>query len=108
MPESIVPQAREIRAVATALLLQPQPHRQFVYRLPKHFPSAQIEALLFAVLDFTSVAEAQARELVALRDREAAQDAAFLSGLEAWEAEEDGRQFMETCALEHSFRDILR
>ena len=24
-----------------------------------------------------------------------------------WEAEEDGRAFLETCAAEHSFRDIL-
>ena len=38
---------------------------------------------------------------------ELAQDIHFGRVADQWEEQEDGRQFLETCAAEHSFRDLL-
>ena len=112
MPETIVPEAREIRAEAERLFFQPKPVRQTIHHLPKHYPVAQIEALLLKVMQFTRAAEIIGQEWEQHREaarRKMEDDTAFWDAAFAQqEAEEDGRLFLETCALEHSFQEILR
>ena len=104
MPETIVPQAQAIRAEAERLFMQPAPVMQSIHRLPKHYPVKEIEALLLAVMQFAREAEVIGR----LWDQQEEADRLRWEALcDGWELEEDGRVFMETCAAEHSFRDIL-
>ena len=103
MPNTIVPEAQEIRALASSLLAQPRTARQTTYNLPKHFPCLQTEALLFAVVEFTRLAERQAAELASYKASETAANAGFMAEILAYEQEEEARLFMETCAVEHLF-----
>ena len=107
MPETIVPQAQAVRAEAERLLRTPQSPRQSMHGLPKHFPTAAVQALLWEVVDLAKQAEYQARELARFQEQEAAKNAAFLAQIDEWEAQEEARQFMEACAAEHQFYPAL-
>ena len=104
MPSTIVPQAQAIGAEARRMFLNPQAPLQGAWHLPKHYPVKQVESLLLAVMEFTRQAEQVGR----LWDlHEEAERAQWEATCAQWEEQEDGRQFLETCAAEHSFRDIL-
>jgi hypothetical protein len=111
MPSNIVPQIETIRSVARELRAVHQSPFQAMYGLPKHYPQALVEALLCAAQELVLEADLQGKFLAIADKRVAQMEASFemqFQHLEAkWEAEEDGRVFMETCALEHSFRDIF-
>lgn len=104
MPSTIVPQAQAIGAEARRLFLNPQAPLQGAWHLPKHYPVKQIESLLLAVMEFTRDAEQMGR----LWDQhEEAENRHWETVFAQWEAEDDGQQLLETCAAEHSFRDLL-
>ena len=111
MPSTIVPQAQAVQALARELRAVRQSPWQMIYGLPKHSPQALVAALVSAADDLAWEAGLQAKFLALAESRiaqlEAAQDIHFGRVADQWEAEDDGRQFLETCAAEHSFRDIL-
>ena len=120
MPESIVPQAQAILALTEQVKTVHQSPFQKMWGLPKHTPQALVSALVQAAEVLAIEAEYKARQL-ALSEKqvkqlqkslglpdEAEMVAQWEAQIAAWEAEEDGRLFLETCALEHSFQDILR
>ena len=110
MPETIVPELLAIRQEAIRLLCKPQTGSQVRHHLPKHFPAAATTALLekvfhlsFDLESLAKQAETQARELARQQEREAALNAPFMAQLDEWDAQEDVRLFMESCAVEHLF-----
>ena len=104
MPSTIVPQAQAIGAEARRLFHNPQAPLQGAWHLPKHYPVKQIEKLLLDLMQFAREAERVGR----LWDQhEEAERAHWETMMAAWEEQEDGQAFLETCAAEHSFRDIL-
>ncbi len=111
MPSTIVPQAQAIQALVRELRAVQQSPWQMIYGLPKHSPQALVAALVRAAdelaFDANCQAETLARADKRIAELEASQDLHFGRVADQWEAEDDGRQFLETCAAEHSFRDIL-
>ena len=114
MPETIVPQVATVRKIVSGLRAVHQSPFQAMYGLPKHSPAKQVTALLDAAVDLTFAAELLAKQLNHAEERITQLEASlgiypFTPEMEAaWLAEMDAREFMETCAAEHSFRDILR
>lgn len=111
MPSTIVPQAQAIQALVRELRAVNQSPFQAMYHLPKHSPQALVAALVSAADDLAWEADLQAKFLAHAEGRiaqlEASEDIRFGRLANEWEEQEDGRQFLETCAAEHSFRDIL-
>ena len=116
MPSTIVPQVKTVRSLIKKLRAVNQSPCQRVHGLPKHSPQKLVAALVKAANELAWDADFQA-QLLAKADKRIAHlekslglpsPAECLAQWEAqWEAEEDGRAFLETCAAEHSFRDIL-
>ena len=96
--------ARELRGVNQSPV-------QAMYHFPKHSPQALVAALVSAADDLAWEAGLQAKFLAHAESRiaqlEASQDIHFGRVADQWEEQEDGRQFLETCAAERSFRDLL-
>ena len=111
MPSTIVPQAQAVQALARELRGVNQSPVQAMYHFPKHSPQALVAALVSAADDLAWEAGLQAKFLAHAESRiaqlEAAQDIHFGRVADQWEEQEDGRQFLETCAAERSFRDLL-
>ena len=116
MPSTILPQAKAVDKLIKKLRAVHQSPCQRVHGLPQHSPQKLVAALVTAAADLSRHSDLQGKYL-ALADKRIAQlekslglpsPAECLAQWEAqWEAEEDGRVFLETCAAEHSFRDIL-
>ncbi len=111
MPSTIVPQVKTVQALARELRAVHQSPWQASFGLPKHSPQALVAALVSAADELAWDADLQAKFLILAEKRiaqlETSLDLQLGRMADQWEAEDDGRQFMETCAAEHSFRDLL-
>ena len=116
MPSTIVPQVKTVHALVKKLRAVDQSPWQKAHGLPKHSPQKLVAALVKAADALAWHSDLQGKYL-ALADKRIARlekslglptAAETMAQWEAhWEAYEDGRAFLETCAAEHSFRDIL-
>lgn len=111
MPSPIVPQIQAIQALVRELRAVHQSPWQAVYGFPKHSPQALVAALVSAADELAFDANCQAQFLAHADKRiaqlEASQNLHLGRLADQWEEQEEGRQFLETCVAEHSFRDIL-
>lgn len=101
MPETIVPEAELVRALAMQLGATRQSISQASCHLPKHFPSAQVEQLINAALLLTCEAEHLARLVARYEDQQAAQAARECAWLEDDDLAQDARHAWQSDAAEH-------
>lgn len=113
MPEFIVPQAQSILALTSEIRAVRYSPFQQIYGLPKHTPQALVAALVKAAEALAFEADYKAQQL-ALSEKRVKQLEKSL-GLPDWDQmsaewmeQEESRFFMEACAAEHSFQNILR
>ena len=113
MPESIVPQAQAILALTQQVKTVHQSPFQKMWGLPKHTPQALVAALVQAAEVLAIEAEYKAEQLA--RSEKQIKQLQKSLGIPDWDQmsaewieQEESRFFMEACAAEHSFQDILR